>query len=480
MLPNDALMKIFDFFVDDNVGIDAWHLLVHVCREWRNVVFGSSRRLTLHLHCTSGRPAVKELLDIWRDLPVVIKLYDPPTRGVDNTVVALTHSDRVCEIFLGIVANSLLEVIIASMRVPFPALVRLMFLRENETVPAAPDSFLGGSVLHLRSLLSATDLVRLILCRIPHSGYISPEAMITCLSTLTSLESLHLELESPLHRPIQEKGRPFPQTRTVLPALVYFSFRGVSEYLEDLVARVDAPLLDEFHITFFYQLILDTPQLAHFISRTPNIKAQNEAHVMFFNDAVQVILGSVQRVILRTRCKRSDWQLSFAAQVCSSSLSLVPSLEQLYIEGKRSHWQDDIENYEWLDLLQPFAIVKNLFLSEGVVPCIAPSLQELAEGNVTEVLPSLERLFLEEPHSSGPIDESYISEPVQEAINMFIAARQLPKRYWRGHRTSVIYQMLTGLILISAFCFVILLSHRLHTGHLSYEESMSFPLPSLA
>jgi hypothetical protein len=104
--------------------------------------------------------------------------------------------------------------------------------------------------------------------------------------------------------------------------------------------------------------------------------------------------------------------------------------------------------------------VKNLYLSKGVVPRIAPALQELVEGRVTEVLPGLESLFLEglhppglvdESHPSGPIDESYISKPVQEAIGMFIAARQLSKRptnsrYWGGRGASVINQRFTGLL----------------------------------
>jgi len=59
------------------------------------------------------------------------------------------------------------------------------------------------------------------------------------------------------------------------------TFIGVSEYLEDLVTRIDAPLLLHLYITFFHQLIFDTPQLAQFLGRTPNLKAYNEARVIF-------------------------------------------------------------------------------------------------------------------------------------------------------------------------------------------------------
>jgi hypothetical protein len=56
MLPDDVLLVIFDFCADEGQitkkGIEAWQSLVHVCRRWRSVVFGSPRRLNLRLVCT--------------------------------------------------------------------------------------------------------------------------------------------------------------------------------------------------------------------------------------------------------------------------------------------------------------------------------------------------------------------------------------------------------------------------------------------
>jgi hypothetical protein len=189
--------------------------------------------------------------------------------------------------------------------------------------------------------------------------------------------------------------------------------------LEDLVARVDAPFLDELHITFFHQLILDTPQLAQFINRTPNLKAHNEVQLRFLDDTVQVLLGPMQQISIRTACKAPDWQLSFVAQVCGTSLSLIPSLEHLYIcddKYSRSRWEDDVENDQWLELLHPFTTVKNLYLSKGVVPHIVPALQELVGKKLTKELPALQSLLLEEPHLSGP---------VQETIEKFVTSRLL-------------------------------------------------------
>jgi hypothetical protein len=52
MLPDDALREIFDFFVNEAKRIHDWSALVHVCRKWREMVFGSSRCLNLRLVCS--------------------------------------------------------------------------------------------------------------------------------------------------------------------------------------------------------------------------------------------------------------------------------------------------------------------------------------------------------------------------------------------------------------------------------------------
>jgi hypothetical protein len=60
--------------------------------------------------------------------------------------------------------------------------------------------------------------------------------------------------------------------------------------------------------------------------------------------------------------------------------------------------------------------VKNLHLSKEIVPRIAPALQELVGNRTTEVLPTLQNIFLEEVEPAGR---------VQEDIGKFVAARQL-------------------------------------------------------
>jgi hypothetical protein len=73
---------------------------------------------------------------------------------------------------------------------------------------------------------------------------------------------------------------------------MYFSFNGVSEYLDNLVARIDAPRLKDLDITFFNQIVFDTPRLIQFIGRTPMLKLFEKARVVFRDRAVRVKISS--------------------------------------------------------------------------------------------------------------------------------------------------------------------------------------------
>ena len=435
-LPGEALLEIFDWYLIDQYRtfhkIEAWQTLVHVCQDWRNVVFGSPHRLNLRLLCTKNKP-VGKMLDIWPPLPIIVSGYGKRARQ-KNIVAALSHNVRVCGISLYRVPSSLWEKVLAAMQEPFPELTHLK-LHTSDQEPIVSGSFLGGSAPNLqylefycvpfpglpKLLSSATHLCTLHLWRIPHSGYISPEAMATALSVLTRLETVWLEFQSPRSYPGRVRRHPPPPTRSALPALTKFNFRGVSEYLDDLVAWIDAPLLDTFEIRFFPQLIFHTPRLAQFISRTPNCMARDEAHVMFYNFKAELTLPLTYGGLkLEIRCRQLYWQLSMLAQVCSSSLYLISSLEHLYIHeteySSPPSWPDDIENVQWLELLRPFTSVKALYLSRGITTRIIPALEELVGESATAVLPALRSLFLEELHLSGP---------AKEAIDKFVVARQL-------------------------------------------------------
>ena len=460
-LSDDVLLDIFDFYlswyylVQDKRCVEAWQLLIHVCRRWRSVVFRSPRRLDLRLCSTTllrtSQTPARDALDDWPDLPVIVQglFYGLWDRNV-RVISALLRTNRVSEVDIRVGSrdseSEQWEEVLTAMEMPFPNLRRLKLglFRVPKVISSSvpiPDTFLGGSAPRLRYLeleyisfpripkllLSATHLVYLHLRHIPHSGYISPEAVATCLSVLTSLNTLSLEFESPLSRPDWESRSLSPPKRYILTALHGLEFSGVTEYLEDLVTRIDAPQLNLMWITFFNQIDFDCPRLAQFINCTPALRALDEAHVRLSDSFTSVTLGRYKPTFnISVSCLEPDWQLSFVEQVCNSSLPPFSTVEDLYIEHHiyQEIWKNDaIENALWLRLLLPFTAVKNLYLDKEIAPDIAAALQELVGGRIAEVLPSLENIFVRQYKRSGPFHKN---------IRQFVAARQLS-----GHTIAI-------------------------------------------
>jgi hypothetical protein len=371
------------------------------------------------------------MLDIWPVLPIVVLCHaipGVPLRGVLNIVAALKCRDRVCEINLKGIPNSLLKRL-AAVKTPFPTLTSIQLSSDDDDWPPAPvlpDSFLGGLAPCLRLLdlhgipfpapqkllLSATDLVTLHLERIPDSGYISPEEMVTCLSTLTKLKQVALGFRSPQSDLHQTSQHTPPLTRTVLPALTSLRFRGDCKYLEALISRIEVPLLEVVDVTFFSQPRFTPPLLSEFILRTNTFDAFHGADIAFYNDIVTITLSQPGGLLNGRTLKLGILsngpylQLSFLMELCIWSLPPLPTLEHLHLHGLFSprHWQYYYPpNTKWQQLLRPFTSVKNLHISEHLALRVADALSTLSEPSISEVLPSLQHIFLPGPQQNRTI-----------------------------------------------------------------------------
>ena len=466
ILPNDVLLLIFHFDLledratfpyldglgdlngrddyykveDDGLLLLSWHRLVHVCRRWRSVVFASSNFLDLRLVC-DARTRV-ELTGIWPRIPITIRTtVNWPIPEDYDFDAAMVHPNRVREIRLLDLTDSLLQRLASVMQQEFPALIHLKLGQSPSYsigAPDIPDGFLGGSAPLLQSLmlcyisfpaisnllLSATSLVHLTLWEVPwsasgseylsDSGCFSAEVIVTGLAALTNLKSLTIGSD---FFPDLEHQHSLP-TRTFLPALIHFEFRGVSSYLENLVARIDAPLLNSF-ITFLFRLIFDVPQLAQFMKRTTKFQALNEAHVDIDDYASRVdsfpptqTFDKMSRFSISFEFAESPWPYEPAAQILTSFFPSLYIVEHLYIYGSR--YFTEYGEYG-LDIFHPFTFAKNVYVSKEFVRGIIPALQDLVEEGVAGVLPALETLFLEKLQPLGP---------VWDVIEQFVAARQ--------------------------------------------------------
>jgi len=298
------------------------------------------------------------------------------------------------------------------MQEPFPALTGIFLSSHTDAEPVLPDKFLGRSAPNLqyfdlegisfsalpKLLSSATHLNRLQLRNIPCTGYISPESIATCLAALSNLETLVLEFRSPQSHPTRDNRPLSPLTRASLPALAAFDFQGVSEYLEDLVTYLDAPLLNRVTFRFFNQLTFDNPQLSQFIDRTEILKSINLGSIEFLSDVVKTTFTSPVgrgKLELGISCCRPDWQVSSMAQLCAQLPTLTSRVEQLDVRRgciPRAKWPEDMESAQWLELFEPFVAVEKLSILK-LGQLVVPALGELTRERASEILPAMRRLL---------------------------------------------------------------------------------------
>jgi len=433
-LPNNVLLEIFDFYLDPIQWLrsstsrrrvpqypDLWHTLAHVCCRWRCVATASPRRLNLRLLCTEKRPVKRS---VWPELPIVIHAVFPKSRrsrsqGMKIIIAALKQQhNRVCRIIISDIPNPLLKKFAAIlMKTPFPALTQLTLQSADKSAPVLLDSFLEGSAPRLQSFcfqgipfpalgklhLSYRKLSELTLDNIPHSGYISPDALVSSLSGLTRLRLLVLNFQSPRPRALRERRVPPSLARIVHPSLSMLYFKGDSEYLEDMLSRMETLMVNlHVRITFFNQLVFDTPLLRNLINRAEMFEPFHRAEISFSSYNVLFALFSKDGLAgsevlgLGISCRPSDWQLSSLAQALGSSIPPLPTLERLELRENHyqpQHWQDDIENAQWLEILRPFTSVKDLVLSGQLVQLVAPALGEPIGERATEELPALQNIF---------------------------------------------------------------------------------------
>jgi hypothetical protein len=408
-LPDDVLLEVFDHYrnlsADHWARLQGWYKLAHTCPRWRQLIFASSLRLNLQLRCTFGTP-IADMINHSPPFPLILdygphllKTWTPADQ--DGLLFALQHLSRTHEIMLSAPQPTLAE-IISTMLDAAPMLRRLI-LHTESTEFVLPKGFLDGNAPQLRHLelhgvslatlppllSSTTSLVSLILERVPSSVYFSPESLIAHIHTMPYLRTLSIGFLSAVHRPGLGNQRFLPpgqtsQARIELPALEQLVYRGVSAYLESLLARIRTPVIQDIDITLFNQLTLWVPRICTFISdlepfqpTTARIDfAQTSAHILLFVPSM-ALQSSESRSIdisLSVSCARLDFQVSAMAQICSclsgtgtvsgaglAYANLVLPVEELMLGFHQNElseeWRADedvVDPSLWRTLLTPF------------------------------------------------------------------------------------------------------------------------------
>ena len=429
---------------------------VNVCQRWRDLIFASSSRLDLELICSDGTP-IRKYLGCWPAFPIIIE-YDKVAPGdKDNLIATLEHPDRVRRVTVSGVTRPLWEKMDAAMQKPFPSLTHLQLTGskdQDQPAPVLPSSLLGGDIpclveLYLRGisfpalpklLLSASELVHLDFVNIPPTCYIPPEALATGLTGLTRLKTLAIEFRQAILLADQDHRIPAPAAPAVsLPTLDTFGFKGFCEFLEDLVAQIDAPRVTTFSIIYFGQPVYQVPQLARFLRRSDIMPSGAQVqlilwvNIMFYGQAsekapgddasgainlsflintsgmVRAILHSVQVLQQISALLSGVTNLGFngpappsnqppygGSMYSRSPIAGTAFGEALFGDLKPllelPGVQDSVDRIDWRDLLRPFPGVLTLNLHGELSECVVRALEWLNEEMAAHILPALRTL----------------------------------------------------------------------------------------
>ncbi|KAI0249083.1 hypothetical protein BJV78DRAFT_1230234 [Lactifluus subvellereus] len=193
-------------------------------------------------------------------------------------------------------------------------------------------------------------------------------------------------------------------TQVTLPNLRRFVFKGVSAYLEGLVARIRTPLLSMFHINFFNQLTFTIPHLLRFMPTSKNLRFST-IRLDFDTNAVILMADhcgeweiSPFKFRMRVRCRHLDWQVTSAIQIFNAFLPILSVVEHLThshkAHGLSSEQHNELDRIQWHELLRSFNNhVKTLRVQNELVEKLARSLRSGDGEAPLELLPNLKELL---------------------------------------------------------------------------------------
>jgi hypothetical protein len=433
ILDNDSLLNIFYLYRpviladdenDDDRALEGgewgrerwWHKLTHVCRRWRYLILGSASHLGLCLVCTYGTP-VADMLAHSPPLPLVIDYvaddeYDAEYE--EGLILALQFRDRVHRIRLHM-CDWRLKKPITALDEEFSTLDYLDIAAQTKyyTGLMLPKSFQAP---HLRRLvldgvacpigspiLTPTGLVTLSL--IKTNPYSSINDLLQRLSLMPQLETLGIDLDTPVSKRDIERHSPVMTTHVALPNLRWFRFKGSSDYLEAFLPRMTTPILEKLQILFFSQATYPVPHLLQFITATENLAFHN-ARVTFDEEGVFVRVyphegAKMYALYIEVCCSDVGGQVPGAAQIFNQLRAIFSVVDYLTLESEMSFIRHPSRKFwpilrgQWRKILGSFNNVKVLRvgISNSFVWHLSRSLQVEEGESPLKLLPELKELL---------------------------------------------------------------------------------------
>ena len=470
MLDNDSLLKIFSHYRlnhKNNWNLQyMWRILAHICRRWRYLLYDSSSHLDMYLLLTKNSPSIGTLSHL-PPLPLVIDYSDRTDnvarKDVGNIHLGLQQHGRVRRVFLQ-ASSSSLRIWLEPMNKLFPRLEDLSLLSTTAEVTnlilpetlQAPDlrrlSLHGISLPKRSSLLSsAIALSTLSLTHLGASFYISPGHLVTQLQGLPLLEELSISFVIPV--PLQsseEQLLPVPILPVTLPTLRQLTYRGEDVYIDDLLALINTPLLEQLSLIYFFDPTFSLVNLTGFIHRTEGFGCL-AAQVIFNKDGASIYYEQqgIRKLSLHVNCEPLDWQIDSATQVCNALGNVLSAVDELTIDLNEdwmpSDWENTLDSMVWHELLLPFIGVKKLHIGFLLTFELSQALDATAGGLILELLPELQKLEVQlEIDDAKKVFSAFIEtrESVGRPVHLLVLPiphpeQEVPPRY-RKQATSLV------------------------------------------
>jgi len=245
---------------------------------------------------------------------------------------------------------------------------------------------------------SIPALVTLTLTYIPAPCYFHPGHLVTQLQELPFLEELSIGFAVPMPRPSTEgELLHVPIPRVTLPILKRFTFRGVVVYLENLIAQIYTPLLEQLNVTLFFQLAFTLVNLTQFIHTIERLRCLS-ASIHFERNRASIVTSNGESLdggglTISVICMSLDWQIDATTQVCGALAQVLSSIEELTLDLEEAGISFDGENAPdstlWRELLLQFTGVRRLHIGSALTSELSDALTSDGAGLDLELLPDL-------------------------------------------------------------------------------------------
>ncbi|KAH9020972.1 hypothetical protein EDB84DRAFT_549953 [Lactarius hengduanensis] len=179
-----------------------------------------------------------------------------------------------------------------------------------------------------------------------------------------------------------------PQLCAVLPALTEFEFRGGSKYLDELMAQIDTPRVEDVKIEYS-ELDVQAPQFSEFIKCSQFKLGRVDFYDPYIEiDHPQGECHQASYALIISDPEFQEFTSPYIAHVLGQLVPMLSNVAHLSVLGE--HGVGDM-----LPLLRLFPAVEVMDVPRKAAGYIASALEDIAEDMVTEVLPALQLLLLD-------------------------------------------------------------------------------------